>query len=507
MKTKIVLLPLDERPCNFQFPLKLFSNKDLDIVRPEKLGDKKKPASIPKLQNFLLRECMDADSLIVSMDMLLYGGLVPSRLHHESTEALMERIGILREIRRRNPKLMIYAFQVIMRCPDYSSSDEEPDYYEQYGKEIHQLGVAVHQSRLAMPEAQDVGKAMEKIDPACLDDYIFRREVNRYMNVEALQMVRDGVLDVLVIPQDDSCRYGYPALDQKTIREKIAEYGLEDRVLMYPGADEVELTLFSRLLNRLKGKKPKVYVNFVSEMSKGMIPLYEGCTLATTVDYHILSAGCRRTESYEAADIVLFVTAPASKMEEAVSQPSEKPEYCSERNMAGMIDLMKDCLEEGKTVSILDNAYANGGELHLIRMLNDNDLLMAIDGYAGWNTSANSLGTALAEAVVGYYYGKTKENRDFLIERYIEDVGYCSVVRHSVSEKLPDGMDYFDVKEERGWVAKKVEEELKNFVESYLSSIKHSAMIHTVRMPWRRMFEIELDTAYDGNLKNLKNIS
>ena len=99
MKTKIVLLPLDERPCNFQFPLKLFSNKDLDIVRPEKLGDKKKPASIPKLQNFLLRECMDADSLIVSMDMLLYGGLVPSRLHHESTEALMERIGILREIR------------------------------------------------------------------------------------------------------------------------------------------------------------------------------------------------------------------------------------------------------------------------------------------------------------------------------------------------------------------------------------------------------------------------
>ena len=44
-------------------------------------------------------------------------------------------------------------------------------------------------------------------------------------------------------------------------------------------------------------------------------------------------------------------------------------------------------------------------------------------------------------------------------------------------------------------------------MESYLSSIKHSAMIHTVRMPWRRMFEIELDAAYDGNLKNLKNIS
>lgn len=35
LKTKIVLLPLDERPCNYEFPMKLFSHDKVEIVRPK----------------------------------------------------------------------------------------------------------------------------------------------------------------------------------------------------------------------------------------------------------------------------------------------------------------------------------------------------------------------------------------------------------------------------------------------------------------------------------------
>ena len=292
------------------------------------------------------------------MDMLLYGGLIPSRLHHEEKETLLERIKILKEIRESNKNLIIYAFQVIMRCPDYSSDDEEPDYYRIYGKEINELGVAVHKSRLGIESDVPVKTAMEKVDPKCLDDYISRREINRYMNVETLQMARDGLIDALVIPQDDSSKYGYAAIDQKEIREKISEYNMEDKVLMYPGADEVELTLLARMLNVLAGRQPKVYVKYTSEMAKNIIPLYEGCTLANTVKYHILSAGCLATESYESADIVLFMTAPAGGMEEAMEQPSEKLEYCVERNIAEMFELLKYCISQKKIVTIADNAYS-----------------------------------------------------------------------------------------------------------------------------------------------------
>lgn len=66
------------------FPERLFLNEDFNIVRPETLGNKKLPADLDKLASFLRKECKDADGLILSVDTLLYGGLIPSRIHHET---------------------------------------------------------------------------------------------------------------------------------------------------------------------------------------------------------------------------------------------------------------------------------------------------------------------------------------------------------------------------------------------------------------------------------------
>ena len=76
--------------------------------------------------------------------MLLYGGIIPSRLHHFSLEELTGRLDAVRELKKRNPKLKIFAFALIMRCPSYSSSDEEPDYYEICGREIFLTGQIKH---------------------------------------------------------------------------------------------------------------------------------------------------------------------------------------------------------------------------------------------------------------------------------------------------------------------------------------------------------------------------
>ena len=96
---KIVYLPLDERPCNADFVPKLFGDCDIQIVSPAMLGDKKKPADWEPMRDFLMRECADADGLILSMDTLLYGGLIPSRLHQLSEETVQERLELLRDLR------------------------------------------------------------------------------------------------------------------------------------------------------------------------------------------------------------------------------------------------------------------------------------------------------------------------------------------------------------------------------------------------------------------------
>lgn len=497
MKKKVVLLPLDERPCNYIFPYRLFAHEDIAIVRPEHLGNKKQPADVNEVAEFLKQECKDADGLVLSIDMMIYGGLVPSRIHYLEVEKLKELATLLKTLKKENPKLLIYAFQVIMRCPDYSSDDEEPDYYETYGKMIHEAGEVIHKSRLGICDGEELKNILSQIDRNKLNDYVSRRECNRELNYTMIDYVKQGWIDSLVIPQDDSAAYGYAAIDQEAVRAKIAEEGLMDRILMYPGADEVGMTLVSRMLNKLNQKKPKVYIKFASEASKAVIPIYEGNSLETTLKYQILSAGCQRTEAYENADIILAITAPSDKIVESIEQPCISKGYCVERNIPEMIDFLKERVEEGKIVVIGDNAYANGGELQFIQLLNQNHLLDKVAGYAGWNTSANTLGTAIAEGVDYYHYGNTAAHKNFMMERYIEDGGYCSVVRKNIAKELHHyGMNYFDIKEKDGFISKKVKEELQLYMECYLSSISDNISLTKVWIPWSRMFEVGIEASY-----------
>ena len=80
---KIVLLPLDERPCNYIYPQTLFNNEDVQVTVPDMsiMGDKKVPGDYDKIVQYLLEETRDAYGLVLSIDTLLYGGILPSRLH------------------------------------------------------------------------------------------------------------------------------------------------------------------------------------------------------------------------------------------------------------------------------------------------------------------------------------------------------------------------------------------------------------------------------------------
>ena len=119
---KTLFLPLDERPCNAWFP-KMLENDNLQLITPDSsiLGDKKKPGDTAQIASFLKEHCRECDNAVIAVDTLLYGGLIPSRLHHTSAEVLLERLKTLKDIRNLNPKLKLYTFQCIMRCPSYNS--------------------------------------------------------------------------------------------------------------------------------------------------------------------------------------------------------------------------------------------------------------------------------------------------------------------------------------------------------------------------------------------------
>ncbi|MGI6360556.1 MAG: DUF4127 family protein [Acholeplasmatales bacterium] len=508
IKNKVVFLPLDERPCNYKFPFDIFRNSNLNIRRPNKelMGDKKKPADFENIKKFLLNESKDADALIIAIDTLLYGGIIPSRLHCYKKEELLDRIEVIRKIKTQNPKIIIYAYHLIMRTPQYNSSDEEPDYYEYVGEDIFNLGFLGHKKELGIINSEELLKFESiKIKEKYLNDFLNRRKINLSLTKKSVEFVNKGIIDFLIIPQDDAAEFGFTAKDQEEIRIQIRKFNISNSVYMYPGADEVANNLLARLSNKLLNVQPKIYIKYNSLSAPWTIPSLEDRYLDTTIKYQILACGAIPSTNMKDADILLYVNAPSDKMITAPYQFELKGRgFTVLRNMVEFIESIKYALNTlKKPVILADLAFGNGGDVELLRMLNKENILMDLAAYSGWNTSANSLGTALAQGLVYANFGKTKEHLNFLVLRYVEDVGYCALVRRKVTENdlTPNGFNYFDVKESEGLIAEVVRKYLTDFIRKELTSIKDNISLDKVYMPWRRMYEVGLEITYKEGMK------
>lgn len=501
MTKKIVYLPLDERPCNYAFASFLSENNpDYVLVRPslEILGRKKKEANHEKIVEFLQEECKDAYGLVLSVDMLLYGGIVPSRLHDIRVPELEERLALLKELKKANPALKIYAFALIMRCPCYSSSDEEPDYYETYGRRIFLHGQAVHKYEEGIITKEEFEAFQsENTDEfnACLQDFLKRRKRNLFTLFDLLGYVGQTV-DKLVIPQDDSAPYGYTAIDQKKVREFILKNQIQE-IDIYPGADEVGMTLLSAMVVDMKKKAPTICPVYPKPGCSEIVPLYEDRAVKRSIKSQIVNAGGVYTEDEENADILLFCNLPDGQMKDYTAQQGasgdDLPQYAA-RELDKFTEKMKNALANGRQVAAADLAYCNGGDVEWVTLISETIGLFRLSGYAGWNTSSNSLGTVICQAVLFYYYGNTSTHKAFLAERIFEDVGYCAYARKYICDNiLPQiGFGYFHADGRRGQVSEIVKKTLEEYMAKNFPAVTERFEITDCEMPWSRMFEVGL---------------
>lgn len=510
---KLVMLPLDERPCNYHFPYELARGTSYQAVRPphEWMGRKKIAADTERLWTWTQLECQSANGAVIALDTLLYGGIVPSRLHELDITELSRRLEQLKILKEQNPTLKLFAFQLIMRCPQYSSSDEEPDYYEDWGREIFRKGYLEHlaeEHTLTTEEQQELDDINSRLPQEILNDYLGRRAVNREINRLALEYVKQGIIDFLIFPQDDSAPYGYTARDQQEVRARIRELRLGLRVYMYPGADEVGCTLLARMINQLSDIIPQVFIRLSSVNGAFIVPAYEDRRLYETLKYQIIAAGGMVASDEQSADILLLLNTAGDKMGEAVYQGSPSANYDTERTTVELVEYAGYVLDRNPdaVVAIGDIAYANGGDLELLDLLRQRGILYQLAGYAGWNTSSNTLGTVIAQSMIYSIYGATREHFNFLALRYVEDLGYDSVVRKQLSngpiQEL--GLDKFQLDGERGYVAELVRTHLEQFIEQHLQDNGVQIHIQDCYMPWNRMFEVGLSIRTDLSIPEIK---
>ena len=498
-------VPLDDRPVNYQQVLELADLAGLKLVTPprELLHGDGRQAPVEKLWHWVLANSDELDGAILSLDMLVYGGLVASRTHNLPPALLAKRLNRVQELAGRidGP---VYAFGTVLRSAASSEAAEEAGYYRQYGDQLFKLGVLEHRAELGLAspdELTDLAGLRGVIPQVYLNDYLERRTTNGIVIASFLELADSNLLTYLVVGRDDCHPYGYSAREARTLEREIKELELGDMVATYPGADELGFVLLARAFNDLHQLSPRVYPVYSFPGAEVVVPRYEDVPLGESIEARTRSMGGTVTAVPESADLSLVVNAPRDR---AVQQ--EQPGAA----LPGSItNLTLDLMDLGLPVVVADVARANGAEIALMEALAARGLLADLAGYAGWNTAGNSIGTALAQGSI--YTGllelglldkkRLQLHQSYLITRYVDDWGYQSIVRQQIMET--HGLTTttpLDPALERK-LAEETGRLLQEFANQNLEpSFGRRVPVEGVSFPWLRLFEVEFVIDKNGIL-------
>ena len=425
---KICFVPIDNRPVCYSLAKDIAAiDEDIELLTPprEFLGDLTKSARVNEILDWL-ENIPACDAMVLSLDTIAYGGLIPSRRSPDSLEEIKARLNRLKPL-LKNKK--VYAFSSIMRISNNNYNEEEKEYWKDWGKKIFEYSYS---------------GVNDGIPRAILDDYLATRKRNFEINKTYL----NWGLNTLIFSKDDCAPKGFN-VDEARELERL---GAKTKT----GADEIPLTLLARAIE----KEIKVFVEFTEPDYKDCISNYEDVSIEKSVQGQLELGGFTQVLTREEADIILVVNNFVERQGEHVMGWTTQP-------------FRKTFTPPDEPYAVADVRYANGA---------DNDFVVQIlqdfpaYGYAGWNTSANTLGSLLAGVKVKWNAKKYSDKafRKLQMIRLLDDWAYQANVRiNGETPRLEDLM-------------KPYEERLTRYLEfKPVNPITYS-------YPWKRSFEIEV---------------
>ncbi len=462
----IALIPIDNRPICYTLPEQISAiNNDLKLYLPprEFLGGLYDTANVSGILDWL-KALPAVDYVIVSLDTVAYGGLVPSRRIPDSYDTIKSRLEEFKKVLKSAGK-KVFAFSSIMRISNNNINEEEKEYWNPWGKRIFEYSYHQHKSRAL----RQMNCVINTVPADILDDYINTRKRNFEINKLYLDWLQEGILDTLVYSKDDTGEYGLNVEEAQTLESEAKARNLN--AIIKTGADEIPLALMARAIS--DNEHVKIKPVFVFEGSKGKISKYEDISVENCVKSQLSLAGvkintCKNAEitmvinnfEYEQGDLVLG---------DIVNSLSEKIEF-------------------PKTpYFIADINNANGSDNELVNILTDKKIeIGTILGYSAFNTSANTIGSSLCIALntaLALKHGTFNENafKKLMAIRFLDDWAYQANIRKSVRESNTDFKEALNTNLE-SFV--RFENKLKSFLDMDFKA-KYS-------LPWKRSFEIEI---------------
>jgi hypothetical protein len=495
-----VLVPLDDRPVTLQLPKMLGAIAGVQVETPPRalLGHYLTPGDPQALARWLRDESpRDAAAFIVSTDMIDFGGLIASRAPGAPAFVAETRLRDLATFRAQRPHAAFTLFGTVMRlAPTGVPAIGDAAGFFAAGQPVDWL---TDYARLPDPPQSDADKATAtKLAGelgADLGAYLATRTRDREVDLFALQLTAQGAFDRIVIGQDDAWQTGLHLRDLGALRSFAGRWLTPERASIESGADELGMILTGAALAHEAGIVPRIRVRYSRPGAATENDPLEPTPIDTTIGDVIRASGAVRVaEADKGADIDLFVRLKNT------SAPDE----------AVFLDAITAAAAEGAKLprpAVADLTFLADDDAPqqraLVEAMIARGVAGKIDAFASWNTTANTIGTAVPVAIAALAGRKTHsfdpvKHAQFMLDRYADDYAFHDFVRGAVNDALTKrGIeDHTYLLPDAGSFAG-----AQNRAALWPRTLKLLASIYplyrdmglTITLPWDRTFETEID--------------
>lgn len=493
----IAFVPLDDRPVTRQLPQMLARIAGERLVEPPRrtLGnylDPGEPDAIIAWLNGIGSE--RAKAFVVSADMLAYGGLVASRIPGTSYADAFFRLREMQHLRRRHPHAWIGAFGTVMRLAPTGVPALGPaaNFFAAYPAWTYLQEYAnLHDPPL--PAEQQRAQHLAALAGVALGAYLQTRVRDAQVDLHEIDLARSGTVDALAIGQDDAGAVGLHVKDVRALQDASAN--LPGHVAIEPGADELGMAMVAQALARNAQWRPRVAVHYSAPGGGSYEDPLEYAPIDVAIDSLIRLCGGERVESGADIDLYVRVPFPSVQQDDALDDAMRMDEDAG--HSVAFADL-----------TFLENRFADQAAF-AERILADG-VARKLDAYASWNTNANTVGTALAEAVAAGAGRRTGRydalaDKEFTFNRIVDDYAFHDYVRPQLNAML-DARGIADhtylLPQQAAETADLNRSLLWNRAAALLPQLYPGYHIAAMRitLPWNRTFETEIDASLAPNL-------
>jgi len=493
----IAFVPLDDRPVTAQLPAMLgrIAGVTVKMPPPGDLGHYLTPGNSDAIVRWINHEAADPKNhaFVISSDMLAYGGLVASRAPGATYADAYFRLQELRALRAARRDAWIGAFGTVMRLAP-TGAPASSGFFAAYPAWTYLQQYANLHDPPTIGETETARKLRDEMTPTVLDAYLATRARNLAVDRYLVKLTAAGAIDRLALGQDDAGPVGLHVREVALLESEVRQAGLNDRVSIEPGADELGMAFVAQAIARRARWTPHVGVRYSKPGGAGFQDPLEFAPIADAIGGLIALCGGVRDD--DKPDVVLYVRVPQTRA------PQDD----------AFVAAMTNDVAAGRSVALADLSFLESYSTQsaFAQRILRSGLAARLDAYAAWNTNANTVGTALAEAIAagsGRRSGTYDRlaHRTFTFVRFVDDYAFHDDVRPELNARLdaraiPDHTLLAPIV--AADIAARSRALLWGRAQSILNLLDPGYHIAAMNLglPWSRTFETRIDVGIAPNL-------